>query len=267
MMKHIRSTGRSMRGRTGLVLLAVTLAQAGTGSAHHVPASQTPPIIRGIVTDSSGRPIAYAQVRGPGVDPRMSDDSGRFRFSMRKAGPLAFEVKRLGFRPLQVKLSIGADTTLDLVMSPVTVSLATVRVEAEATVDILEFRGFYGRLRDHVKGTNTGYFVMPEEIEGRRGANKVTQLLQGIPNLRVLKIIRGGGSFDTFVGPGGCPMTIYVDGQRLNGLGGGMLQPVDLEWVPTTRELAGVEVYTRANAPGQFQQFALNCGVVLLWTK
>jgi len=256
-----------MRARDRFALLAMTLTQFGVVLTRHAASGQTPPIVHGIVMDSTGRPIAFAQVRGPGIDPRASDDLGRFRFTMRKAGPLSLEVRRVGFRPLEVKLNVGADTSLQLVMDPVAASLETVRVEAEATVRSLEIRGFYDRLRDHVKGTNTGYFIMPEEIESRRGASKPTQLVQGIPNVRVLRIVRRGKGFDTLVGPGRCPMTIYLDGQRLNDLRYGVMEPVDLDYLFSTRDLAGVEVYTRANAPSQFQQFALNCGVVLFWTK
>jgi hypothetical protein len=233
--------------------------------------AQAPPVVRGVVVDSTGRPIAYAQVQGPGVDPRTSDDSGAFRFTMRKAGPLRLQVRRVGFRSLDARFSVGADTTLTLVMQPLAASLETVRIEAEATVQSLEIHGFYDRYRDRIKGTATGFFIMPEEIEGRRGAIKATQLIQGTPNVRVMKI-RAGKSptsqwIETLVGPGGCPMTVYVDGVRLNGIAGGIIAPVDFEWVPTTRELAGVEIYTHAHVPDRFQAFALNCGVVVFWTK
>jgi hypothetical protein len=256
-----------MRGADRLLALVLITTAVDPGVARAGVLAQAPPVVHGVVVDSTGRAIAFAQVTGPGVDARISDDSGRFRFSMRKAGTLKLQIRRVGFGPLNETFVIGADTTLTFVMQPFAASLETVRIEAEATVQSLQVHGFYDRLRDRIKGTATGFFVMPEEIEARRGAIKATQLLQGIPNLRVLRIIRGTNSFDTFVGPGGCPMTVYVDGHRLNSLGRGILEPVDVEWVPTTRELAGVEVYTHAHVPDRFQSFALNCGVVVFWTK
>ena len=210
-------------------MLCLSVSVVGGSALIHARTPQNQPVVTGIVIDSMGQPIAFAQVRGPGVDPRTSDDSGRFRFTMRKRGSLSLTVRRVGFQPLETTLRVDSDTTLELVMRPLAASLATVRVEAEATVRTLEMRGFYDRLRDHVKGTNTGWFIMPEEIEGRRGAIKATQLLQGIPNLRVMKISPGkdnptGQWFETLVGPGGCPMTIYLDGARLNKLGGESLR-------------------------------------------
>ena len=254
-----------MRTCRSAVLLAV-LGMQVAGSA--AVAAQRPPVVHGRIIDSTNSPIAFAQIRGPGVDPRISDEAGQFRFTMREAGALALEIRRVGFLPVQVEASVGADTILTIVMQPVAASLRTVRIDAEAAVRSLSVHGFYDRLSDHLKGTNTGWFIMPEEIEARRGASRVTQLVQGIPNLKVLRIMKGGGNgFDTLVGPGGCPMMIYIDGVRVNQLGGGVLAPADFDYMVTARDLAGVEVYTHANAPSQYMSFALNCGVVLFWTK
>ena len=264
-----------MRRRTRCATLTVILAALCASATPRPGTAQTAPVVDGFIRDSSGAPIAFAQIRGPGVDPRVSDDFGRFRVSMRKAGPLSLQIRRVGFRPLDLRITVSSDTTLILVMAPFAASLKTVRIESEATVQSLEFHGFYDRLRDRIKGTATGTFIMPEEIEGRRGALKASQLLQGMPNVRVMRrraSCPGPGGmcvkwYDTLVGPGGCPMTIYVDGVRLNSMTVGMAAFVDLEDVPQTPELAGVEVYTHAHVPPQFGAFALNCGVVLFWTK
>src|SRR5688500_8688454 len=105
-----------------VVLLPTVIALIGAGASSASAAVQTPPVVQGVVVDSTGRPIAYAQVRGPGVDPRISDDSGRFRFTMRKAGPLTLEVRRVGFTPLEAKFTVSADTSLSLVMHPLAAS-------------------------------------------------------------------------------------------------------------------------------------------------
>jgi hypothetical protein len=261
-----------MRRHDSIVMLAVAVVvELGVAPRHLRADAQAAPIVRGVIVEPGGRPIAFAQIRGPGVDPRISDDAGRFSITMRKAGPLSLQLRRVGFRPLETRDTVTSDTTLTFVMDPVAASLETVRIELEATVQSLEFHGFYDRLRDHVKGTNTGYFIMPEEIEQRRGASKASQLVQGIPNVRVMSIMPPKGSrgetFETLVGPGGCPMTIFIDGVRLNRMDKGMGAPAEFDHLVSTRELAGVEVYTHAHVPAQFQAFALNCGVVLFWTR
>ena len=86
-----------MSFRFAIQLLGAAVSVSGaSGPDGHV--HQRPPEVAGVVMDSLGIPIAFASIQGPGVDPRVSDDSGRFRFTMQKAGPLSLQVRRVGFR-------------------------------------------------------------------------------------------------------------------------------------------------------------------------
>ena len=72
-----------------------------------------------------------------------------------------------------------------------------------------------------------------------------------------------------------CPMTVIVDGNRLNRLGGGEKNEVGaVSWATGIDDLvspgsiAGIELYTSAGrVPPEYQRLIGNCGVILIWTK
>ena len=232
-----------------------------------------------MVLDSTGRAVAFARVRGEGLGERVADDSGRFLLAMQRSGPIRLEARRVGFHPLMSRVQIAGDTTLHLVMAALPASLAKVEIEAEATVRSLELAGFYQRLRDKKVGSNTGHFILPDEIEKRRGS--VTQVMMGIPGIHITMHREGGResrSRDYLAvfgnsrkaGRSLCAMTVYLDRVRLSPpgtLNDRFPPPVDISEFVTLREVAGIEVYTRTNFPPEYALLNGTCGVVLLWTK
>ena len=235
-------------------------------------------VVRGRITDSTGHAIPFARVTADGLGDRVADDSGRFLLAVPRPGVVRLDVRRVGFHPLAMRVRVARDTTLRLVMQQLPASLARVKIEAEAATLSLELGGFYQRLRDKERGANTGHFILPEEIERRRGS--VTQLVTGIPGLRVERLkLPGQSSSEYFAlfgnarkwGRGLCPMEVYVDRVRLapvvGNLGRADPLPVDVNEVLTIREIAGIEVYTRSNAPPEFALLNGTCGVVVIWTR
>ena len=232
--------------------------------------AQDPPVVRGTVVDGLGQPIAFAQVRGAGADPRITDDSGRFVFSMRTPGALALQVRRVGFRPLDLRFTIATDTSVRLVMEPLPAALETAVITA-AMLASLQRNGFYDRLREKAIGANTGHFILPEEIESRVGS--VTQVITGTPGVRIelYKEPRRDApkEYPAIYGTSRCRMTVYVDGVRVNQLprGNAPPPPPDIRELVSLRDVAGIEVYARSNAPQRSQMLNGTCGVVLIWTK
>jgi hypothetical protein len=230
-----------------------------------------------MVLDSTGRAVAFARITREGVGERVADDSGRFLLAMQRPGPIRLEARRVGFHPLITRVQIANDTALRLVMATLPASLAKVEIEAEATVRSLELNGFYRRLRDKNVGANTGHFILPEEIEQRRGS--VTSIVTGIPGLRVerFRATERSREYQGLFGNsrrarGGalCAMTVYLDRNRINPPGSLLAShqgPADINAEVTLREVAGIEVYTRSNAPPEFSMLNGTCGVVVIWTK
>ena len=236
-------------------------------------------VLRGIVSDSAGRRVSHALLSVDEVGDRVADDSGRFLVVLPKSGVVRLRTRRVGFHPTETRLVVERDTTVQIVLRPLPASLAAVVVEAEATVTSLELGGFYARVRDKERGTNTGHFIMPETIEQRRGS--VSQVVTGIPGLRVERFKPPGSNTQEYVAlfgnarafsrTGLCPMTVYLDRIRLQPPGGALGRsdppPVDINDAVTLREVAGIEVYSRANVPFEFAMLNGTCGVVVIWTK
>jgi hypothetical protein len=223
-------------------------------------------LIRGRITDSTGRAIPFALVRVGSSGERVTDDSGRFDAAVRNTGRLPIAVRRVGYRAFETILPGLPDTSITLVLAPLAGNLETVRIVEDQTVNSLELNGFYRRLREKTRGANTGHFITPEDIE-RRPVSRVTQLVEGLPGIQVALI--SPKSYAMF-GTNRCPMEVYLDGGRLTdlrGTGGSVRTPTEIDHLISTTAVAGIEVYTRANVPEQYRALNAMCGVVLIWTK
>ena len=255
--------------RTFLSALAVLVAcHAAVGERLHAQ-EPTPDVIRGVVVDTSGHPVALAQVSADRDRSTLTDSTGAFTLRIRGDVPEAIEVRRIGYLP--VRRSIGAmpDSALRVVLVPMSAAMDPVRAQADYTVRSLELRGFYDRLREKERGANTGHFLTPEDVD-KRNTSKVTILVDGIPGVRLVPYLpcsRGCLPYVGLYNNRRCPMTVYLDGTRLNLFRRDVMEPVDIDNVLNARDIAGVEVYTRSNAPDRYRSLAGNCGVVLLWTK
>ena len=258
----------------------IALAPLGRSAvAQGAPRMTTGPVVSGRVTDVSGTPVPFARITAEGSGERVADDSGRFLLPRSRTGPMRLEVRRVGFTPLLTRVDINRDTSLHLVLQPLPTTLSKVQIDGQAMVTALDLAGFYQRLRDKERGANTGHFITPEEIERRRQGS-VTQLVTGIPGLRVGRFKRSespaANEYQALFGNSRkgramCSMTVYVNRVRLvppddDGLAREPLPP-DVNGAVTLSELAGVEVYTRSYAPPEYAMLNGTCGVVLLWTK
>jgi hypothetical protein len=169
--------------------------------------------LAGRVIDTNGRAISHANIVVGKQGRYLADDDGAFRISVAR-GMSQFEVRRLGFQPLSVKLGIQSDTVVDFMMTSLPQELA-VNTVTSTLVDVLSQRRFYDRMRDADRGLITGYYVTPEDIEARRPF-RISQMLEGVPGVRLLGT---GGSNVIPVGTNDCAMSIYLDGARVK-LGG-----------------------------------------------
>lgn len=229
------------------------------------------PMVRGIVVDTIGQPIALAEVGIQRVGSRIADDSGRFAIQLPAPGPIALSVRRVGFQAYQVSLGIVSDTSLLLVMRPVQTALTPVRTETDRSERALELSGFYDRLEDRRRGVNSGWFLTPEDL-ARRQATHATNLLRSIPGVQIRRFFLSGYEWDALVDSRNCPLTVYLDGIRLgppSRLGtalGNPGIPAEIDAVIPPSEIAGVEVYTRS-APTGYEMLNGNCGVAMFWTR
>lgn len=251
-------------GRPALVFLLLTVSRAA--------GAQDVRTVTGTVSDSGGRRIPYVNIDGGPRYRTLTNASGEFTLRFPTKDKFEVTVRRIGFLPTKFTVNPGADTSIAVTMQQLAVLLNTQVVRAQQQVRVLETRGFYGRMLEQQQGALIGEFVTPEEIE-MRSPQRVTQLLE---QKRGLNVRRTGAcniiaTCYRVLGQGGCPATVYLDGQRLNSLSTASNDPsgapaID-ELIPVTG-VSAIEVYPRgSSAPAKYQSLGGSCAIVLIWTK
>ena len=239
-------------------------------------------IVRGVITDSVATRISYVNISVGSI--RMASGAdGTFSLQVPNDVTAAVTFRRVGFRPVELRLAPGGDTSVAIVLAPIAERLEAVRVSTQLS-GALARRGFYERMRDRENGLNTGWFITPEEIE-LRGRPNMTRLFENIAGMRVQNGGAKLGGIPVGVRNGGCLMATYLDGLRLEVFPGQGLREgtgrlaarsptadaaahTGLDNFISTTEVAGIEVYTNiTSAPGLYQPLNGNCGVILIWTK
>lgn len=228
----------------------VPLAGQQTGSRGRV--------VGRIVDQITGDALASAQleIEGTNVKGPASPD-GRFMLPPLSAGIITLRVTHPGYLPRTEEVEILAGQTVDLRISLIpdqSYELDPLVVEIRSRV--LERRGFYER-------RSQGYsavFLTREDI-AERGAQKVTEVLDDIPGVRVLagglegaRIVfqRGVSLRDSGV----CAPALYLDGVK------SQIRVYDAILDPS--HIEGMEVYLGATVPGQYSD---PCGAILVWTR
>lgn len=142
--------------------------------------------IAGIVVDSAGVPVPWANVTLNGGRRVVTGLDGRFRFRGDSIASATVEVRRIGFHPAAVMVNTWPDTGVRLVLTAVPHSLSAVRVGV-ARIQSLVSHGFYDRMSEVEKGIGHGYFITPEEMAARPSA-RVTDLVSRLPAIRIRRI-------------------------------------------------------------------------------
>ncbi len=261
-----------MNTRRIMLPLSVAVAlSALTASAH----AQS--IVR--VLDRDSLPIPFALVQVGGGAERVADSLGRARFAKELGTAASLTVRRIGYAPFHGRATTSAQGELVVLLEPMVRELEAVQTVALRSTP-LSRTGFYDRMQRVHDGAIVGRFITPEELEQRR-PTLVSQVLQGLPSVRVQRAPDGRA---VVLGRGGCPMTVLLDGQRLNGLlqdnarfrstsinpqgqrDGGDLS---LDEATNASEVMAIEVYnSTANAPSELipTTGGGSCGLIAIWT-
>ncbi len=266
-----------MRGPGHTWLLAVSALLLLTRAS----AAQT--VVR--VLDADGAPVPYALVSVQGEAARVTDSSGVTRFPRTIDRTATLRARRIGFLPFVGSGERREGEAVVVVLRRAQTALDTVRAFANRTPP-LSRTGFYDRLRRVQDGAITGSFLTPEELE-QRNPTLVSQALQGLPSIRLQRAADGRA---IVLGRGGCPMTILLDGHRLNGLlqesasarsatslnprgqyraAGSEQELLSIDQAIVAAEVMAIEMYpSLANAPSELVPLTGGggCGVIAIWT-
>jgi len=224
----------------------------------------------GTVRGPDGRLLDQAQVAlyGFPVSVRTNSDAS-YALAAMPAGSQTIEVRAVGFSPkrLTVALRTGERRTLDVTLDKAAQTLSSVNIVGRGTS--MDRTGYESRRKAGI-----GQFITEEEIR-RRGVFDTEQALSNILGARVIwdgheNVVRftrpsgsgrSGGTFSTL-----CAPAYWVDGIPMPPPVPGF--PEDVNTFVKPRDIRGIEVYTSpSQAPAQYRQPAMDCGVVMIWTK
>jgi hypothetical protein len=247
------------------------------------------------VLDDRDTPVPYAVVLVANGRPVIADDSGRFFLRAAKGRPLELWVRRIGYREFRGPVAPvdGEPIEFRVRLPQMAGTLEATIIEAHRLTP-LERTGFYGRAQRVVKGASVGEFISPEELEDRN-PSKVSDMLFGRRSIRVVRA--GPRRVPVILGRADCPMTIVLDGNRVNGSAqdseliekasptsipskdgtsgvykspaGADQNAPGLDELVGAREVMAIEVYiSLASAPAELIPLAggSRCGLVAIWT-
>jgi TonB family protein len=235
-------------------LAPVLLALAALASrASHAQSAQSAVWVSGVVTDSSGIPIAGAEVEALGSAVRVrTGASGAFRIDGIVAGPASIVARRLGFRPETLAVLVVTNG------EPIAFTLRTAPAMLE-TVAVTVGRRFTGRLAgyyERLAARTQGYFITRDDID-RGNPRQLTDVLRRAPGVEIVR-----GSRVRLRGRNCAPL-VWIDGVSMPA------GEVELNtFAPSSLE--GIEIYmTASGAPGRYQGTGdeSKCGTVLLWSR
>lgn len=209
--------------------------------------------VSGAVTDSSGVPIAGAEVEALGSALRVrTGESGKFRIDGITPGPESVVARRLGFRPETLAVVVVTNG------EPVAFTLATAPAMLEA-VAVTGGRRFTGRLAgyyERLAARTQGYFITRDDID-RGNPRQLTDVLRRAPGVEIVR-----GSRVRLRGRNCAPL-VWIDGVSMPA------GEVEINtFAPSSLE--GIEIYmTASGAPGRYQGTGdeSKCGTVLLWSR
>lgn len=249
-------TGRSRRGAVAALAagVCVALAPGGLCAQHPVASSAR---VAGTVVDTSGVPVPRATVRvlSAGQPPVISDDSGRFVIERAPVGRVMIGVRRLGYAPdsVQMTLSAGTERALRFRLRPSAFAMDTVMVNDTAT-------GPWLATFNERRQSGGGYYITRRQIV-ESGAQTTADLLRRVPGVRIENGRWGPEVLFSHGGLGAvpCQPQLYVHHVAHDG-------PVN-DFSPD--DIEAMEIYTgTSTVPIELQSVrAHTCGAIVIWTR
>jgi hypothetical protein len=237
-------------------------------------AAQGPAVLVGsVLTDSTERPIANAEISIAALNLRVrSDSGGAFTLAGVPAGKHTVTVRAPGYAEFTTVIAFATSQRVeaDLLLQVLSKSGSA---QTLAAVDVKAARpsssGDNPRIAefDERRKFGLGKFLTQEVFEKAEGRKLAEVLIQRIPGLRtsgttsrVLVASRGTISFKQLA----CPVQIIIDDIVQNSSNGA--PTFDIDTIDPNR-VAAVEFYTVANRPAQFNRGGAPCGTLVIWTR
>jgi TonB family protein len=184
-----------------------------------------------------------------------TDDAGRVRLPGLPDGRATLAVRRIGYRPVSLEVTLPATAPVEVTMEVLPQQLAPVVVRGSR-------RGPYtGRLADFQRRRDMGFgrFITATDID-RRQPLRTSDLLRTIPGIAVNN---GFGPSAIRIRGNACSPLVWIDGAPAS------TGYLDIDaFAPNT--LAGIEVYSGVSTVPVELRGARGegaCGVIALWSR
>ncbi|MEX2153736.1 MAG: carboxypeptidase-like regulatory domain-containing protein [Gemmatimonadaceae bacterium] len=250
-MRDCRTTRLGLAAGCFVGLLAFGAGNAGAQQS----------TLAGVVTDSNGAPISDVDV-GIVALRRLTrtDEHGRFELAKLAPGDAEVSVRRLGYEPRTVVITITAlpIDTLRITLTSHPAMLAALSVNATEMRKREMIEDFYRR-----RARGIGQYIARSDFDARWGG-VASDLLRNTPGIRFVRVIGGGKGVrfpNTSITRRDCPPMIWIDGQKAPGMEIDDIVLGDVE---------GIELYNGpATTPMQFSQAsaANSCGTIVVWSR
>ena len=207
-----------------------------------------------VVSAIGSRPLANAQVMVANGPQTRTDDRGEFNLTNAPEGTRMLEVRALGYYPDRRHVNIVEGAP------PVRIALPTLKAVLD-TVKIRASRLALDEGFSRRKRIGLGKFIGPEDVM-RASPINTSDLFKRVAGIRVdtdQDQIKMRGAFDS---SGYCNAAVFIDGQYMS-----FLTVEDIDAAVPPNRVAGIEVYSAAFVPAEFQVGLLGCGSIAIWTK
>ncbi|MEO8193005.1 MAG: carboxypeptidase regulatory-like domain-containing protein [Gemmatimonadales bacterium] len=211
-----------------------------------------------VIAAARARPLAGAQVGVADGPQTRTNASGEWTIIDAPAGTRMLEVRALGFYPERRPVDVVAGAPpIRVALSTLKAVLDTVRISASRIRYDRDRNGFQQRRR-----SGFGRYLTQQDVARWRPID-TSDLFRLVPGVRVERSSNGFEKHILIRGPFGmCSPTVYVDDHAMNNF---TADDID-SWV-SPKDIAGIEIYTGAGVPAQFQQGLSGCGSIVIWTK
>ena len=211
--------------------------------------------LHGSIRDENGAPVGFALITVADIR-GVADSAGRFALMNLNPGATQVLVRRLGFTPRRISLTLveGRADSLRVVLTVIPLELAGINTEATTVGRMADFE------RHRINGQ--GIYLDRAELEKRR-TPRLSDVLRRMPGVRIVSDRAGRPLLRMGRSSAGrdCPPEFWIDGVRAQFLGVDDVPVGDIEALEVYRGPSGM--------PPEFNSRFTNaqCGAVIIWTR
>ncbi len=213
-----------------------------------------------VIAAPSGEPLAGAHVTIVDGPQTRANERGEWTLAEAPSGTRMLEVRAVGYYPERRRIDVIAGAPpVRIALSTLKAVLDTIRVTATRVSD-RHLSGFKERSRGGV-----GRILTAADI-ARRNPLVMSDLLRMVSGVR---LDQNGTDSTSITMRGGterfgnsCVPGIFVDGMLMSGISAD-----EIDGLVRTKDVAGIEIYSEATVPAQYQRPLSGCGSILIWTK